>query len=263
MICCRVACTGSRPTFAARRRATLLHGVAGRSPFAGFDGGGSGNSLLAFTASCLRFGHLRRRTIGRLRPGRHHRDDVGRGHIDGLRCSSTGHGNIDRLHRNTTGHGNIDRLHRNTTGQRNINRLHRNSPGGRHDVGICNLLTSRHRNAMGHRRDFLRHRALCRFRMCRRARPFPRTEPVQRRLPPGGHIVRDIDRCIGLRPRFVANRNRRAFARLQHRIAEQVERSLVPRRVGGRRTAGPRRRPRGRTPRGSSRALAGTGRRTI
>ncbi|NLA18344.1 hypothetical protein GPU89_15505 [Burkholderia cepacia] len=223
MLCCRVACTGSRPTFAARRRTTLLHGVAGRSPFAGFDGGGSGdNSLLNFAASCLRFGHLRRRIIGRLQPGRCHRDGVGRGHIGGFRCNATRHGNIDRLHRN--------------------------SPGGRHDVGICNLLTLRHRNAMGHRRDFRHHRALCRFRMCRRARPFPRTEPVQRGLPPGGHIVRDIDRCIGLRPRFVANRNRRALARLEHRIAEQVERSLVPRRVGGRRTAGPRRRPRGRTP---------------
>ncbi|RQT71442.1 hypothetical protein DF029_15990 [Burkholderia cepacia] len=81
---------------------------------------------------------------------------------------------------------------------------------------------------MGHRRDFRRHRALYRFRMCRRARPFPRTEPVQRGLPPGGHIVRDIGRCIGLRTRFVANRNRRALARLEHRIAEQVERALVP-----------------------------------
>ncbi|WP_254608163.1 hypothetical protein [Burkholderia lata] len=96
---------------------------------------------------------------------------------------------------------------------------------------------------MCHLRDVLRHSTFRCFHMSCRGHTFRRIEPVQRGLPPGGHIVRDIDRRIGLHARFVARRSRCALARLEHRIAEQVERPFVPRRVG-RRTAGPCCRPR-------------------
>ncbi|RQT11456.1 hypothetical protein DF051_25650 [Burkholderia contaminans] len=95
---------------------------------------------------------------------------------------------------------------------------------------------------MRHSRVSRRHGAFRYFNMPCRGDSIRRTEPVQRSLPPGRHIVRDIDRRLGLRARFVTRRGRHTLARLEHRIAEQVERPFVSRRVG-RRTAGPHRRP--------------------
>ncbi|WP_341773128.1 hypothetical protein [Burkholderia anthina] len=73
-----------------------------------------------------------------------------------------------------------------------------------------------------------------------------RAEPVQRRLPPGivaGH-------CVNLGNGFITHHGRCTRNRLEHRVAKQVERAFVARRIAGRRIA----RPRG----GARRGIAGS-----
>ncbi|WP_330732061.1 hypothetical protein [Burkholderia territorii] len=132
--------------------------------------------------------------------------------------------------------------------------------GGRtHDIGIGQIAVSGRRRRRGRFREIKR-------RLDRTANGTRRAEPVQHRLPPGVTLaVRNGGRRAGIHRPVIARNHRPTRGRLEHRIAEQVERAFVAWRIAARRIAGPRGCPRGIVCRGrdGTRTRTRTGRRAV
>ncbi|WP_328591950.1 hypothetical protein [Burkholderia sp. USMB20] len=110
---------------------------------------------------------------------------------------------------------------------------HRRVGRGRgHDIGTDRIAVSPRRSRLRRRRDVGR-------RLDRTGSGARRRESVQRRLPGGVLAVRNGGHRLGVRHRVITRDGRRTRSRLAHRIAEQVERVFVPRRIAAR-VAGPR-----------------------
>ncbi|WP_330995690.1 hypothetical protein [Burkholderia territorii] len=153
------------------------------------------------------------------------------------------------------------RSHGNTVGRQCLAARRCVDSGRTHDIGIAigQIAVS------GRRRRHRRFREIKR-RLDRTANGTRRAEPVQHRLPPGVVLaVRDGGRRAGIHRLVIARNHRPTHGRLEHRIAEQVERAFVAWRIAARRIAGPRGCPRGIVCRGrdGTRTRTRTGRRAV
>ncbi|WP_346428399.1 hypothetical protein [Burkholderia sp. Nafp2/4-1b] len=121
------------------------------------------------------------------------------------------------------------------------------------DIGVDHLPVTARRRRRRRRRNAgtLRHLT---------ASATARSESLERRLPTAVLAIRDRGRRLDVRHRIIARNARRTRSRVEHRIAEQVERAFVPRRIAARRAAGPRGCPGGGVCRGRGGARTRTGR---
>ncbi|EDT02898.1 hypothetical protein BamIOP4010DRAFT_3605 [Burkholderia ambifaria IOP40-10] len=134
--------------------------------------------------------------------------------------------------------------------------------GRARDLGIGHITVSTRRCRSCRRRDVgsLLHRI---DSVAVRIRSVAgRGESVQHRLATGVLAGRNSVR-LDIRHRVIARGDRRTRRRLEHRIAEQVERAFVPRRIAARRVTGPRGGLGGGVCRGRDGARARMGRRAV